>query len=125
MGPFVRKHGIRRSLMTRPSPFFISHTIRLSRAEVLEALRGAALAQVRETLRLADPSARSVELETRLLAGGSVEIDSAVVAIEARLPEEFTPLLRQGSPWPAAAASPAILYGPPAPAHALPEPALA
>jgi hypothetical protein len=100
--------------MTRPSPFFVSHTIRLSRSEVLEALRGAALAQVRETLRLADPSARSVELETRLLAGGSVEIDSAAVAIEARLPDEFAPLLRQGGAWPAAPIAPA--YGPPVPA---------
>jgi hypothetical protein len=106
--------------MTRPSPFFISHTIRLSRAEVLEALRGAALAQVRETLRLADPAARGVELETRLLAGGSVEIDSAAVMIEARLPDEFLPLLRQGGPRPATApatAMSAVLYGPPAPAH--------
>ncbi len=97
--------------MTRPSPFYVSHTIRLSRTEVLEALRGAALAQVRETLRLADPSARSVELETRMQASGSVEIDSAAVAIEARLPEEFAPLLRRGNAWP----SPAV-YGPPVPA---------
>ncbi len=96
--------------MTRPAPFFVNHTIRLSRAEVLEALRGAALAQVRDTLRLADPAARSVELETRLLAGGAVEIDSAAVAIEARLPEEFVPLLRQGGIRPAAPA-----FGPPAP----------
>lgn len=108
--------------MTRPSPFFVSHTIRLSRGEVLEALRGAALAQVRETLRLADPSARSVELETRLLAGGAVEIDSAAVAIEARLPDEFAPLLRQGSAWPTTPAT-APLYGPPVPAAL--EPALA
>lgn len=108
--------------MTRAAPFFVSHTIRLSRSEVLEALRGAALAQVRDTLRLADPSARSVELETRLLAGGAVEIDSAAVAIEARLPDEFAPLLRQGSAWPAPSAA-APLYGPPVPAAL--EPALA
>jgi hypothetical protein len=106
--------------MTRPAPFFVSHTIRLSRAEVLEALRGAALAQVRETLRLADPAARSVELETRLLAGGAVEIDGAAVGIEARLPEEFAPLLRQNSAWPAA--QPGAVFGPPAPQPA--EPAL-
>jgi hypothetical protein len=111
----MRNTIARRSLMSRSSPFFVSHTIRLSRAEVLEALRGAALAQVRDTLRLADPSARSVELETRLLAGGSVEIDNAAVAIEARLPDEFAPLLRQGSAWPAMQAGTAA-YGPPVPA---------
>jgi hypothetical protein len=51
-----------------------------------------------------------------------VEIDSAAVAIEARLPDEFAPLLRQGSAWPALPAA-APLYGPPVPAAL--EPAMA
>lgn len=80
--------------MTGSTPFFVNHTIRLSRSEVLEALRGAALARARETLRLVDPAPRGVEMETRLLSGAMVEIDGAAVVIEARLPEDLVALLR-------------------------------
>ena len=84
--------------MTASAPFFVNHTIRLSRAEVLEALRGAALARARETLRLVEPAPRGVEMETRLLSGTMVEIDGAAVMIEARLPEDLVALLRQSAP---------------------------
>ncbi|WP_235035636.1 hypothetical protein, partial [Roseomonas sp. 18066] len=77
------------------APFFVNHTIRLSRAEVLEALRNAALHRARETLRLVEPASRGVELETRLLSGAMVEIDGAAVVIEARLPDDLVALLRQ------------------------------
>ncbi|WP_419900180.1 methionyl-tRNA synthetase [Roseomonas sp. USHLN139] len=80
------------------APFFVNHTIRLTRAEVLEALRGAALHRARETLRLVDPAPRGVELETRLLSGAMVEIDGAAVVIEARLPDDLAALLRQPAP---------------------------
>lgn len=80
--------------MTGSAPFFVNHTIRLSRSEVLEALRGAALARARETLRLVEPAPRGVEMETRLLSGAMVEIDGAAVVIEARLPEDLVALLR-------------------------------
>lgn len=84
--------------MTGSAPFFVNHSIRLSRSEVLEALRGAALARARETLRLVDPAPRGVEMETRLLSGAMVEIDGATVVIEARLPEDLVALLRASSP---------------------------
>lgn len=74
--------------------FLVNHSIRLTRAEVLEALRGAALARARETLRLVEPAARGVEMETRLLSGGLVEIDGAAVMIEAQLPEDLVGLLQ-------------------------------
>lgn len=80
--------------MTGSAPFFVNHTIRLSRSEVLEALRGAALARARDTLRLVEPTPRGVEMETRLLSGAMVEIDGAAVVIEARLPEDLAALLR-------------------------------
>ncbi|HWX51613.1 MAG TPA: methionyl-tRNA synthetase [Roseomonas sp.] len=80
--------------MTGTAPFFVNHTIRLSRTEVLEALRGAALARAREALRLVEPASRGVELETRLLSGSMVEIDGAAIVIEGRLPEDLAALLR-------------------------------
>lgn len=80
--------------MTGSTPFFVNHTIRLSRAEVLEALRGAALARAREALRLVEPAPRGVEMETRLLSGSVVEIDGATIVIEGRLPEDLVALLR-------------------------------
>ncbi|ONG42562.1 methionyl-tRNA synthetase, partial [Pseudoroseomonas deserti] len=83
------------------APFFVNHTIRLTRAEVLEALRSAALHRARETLRLVEPAPRGVELETRLLSGAMVEIDGAAVVIEARLPDDLAALLRQPAPAPA------------------------
>ncbi|MGY4803822.1 methionyl-tRNA synthetase [Teichococcus aerofrigidensis] len=83
--------------MSLAAPFFVHHTIRLTRAEVLEALRGAALARARETLRLVDPTPRGVEMETRLLSGAMVEIDGAAVMIEAQLPEDLIALLRAGA----------------------------
>jgi 23S rRNA G2445 N2-methylase RlmL len=91
------------------APFFVNHTIRLSRAEVLEALRSAALHRARETLRLVEPAPRGVELETRLLSGAMVEIDGAAVVIEARLPDDLAALLRQPAttPPPARAEAPA------------------
>jgi len=81
--------------MTGTAPFFVNHTIRLSRTEVLEALRGAALARAREALRLVEPASRGVELETRLLSGSAVEIDGAAIVIEGRLPEDLAALLRR------------------------------
>lgn len=89
--------------MTGTTPFFISHTIRLGRAEVLEALRNAALARARDTLRLVAPAARGVEMETRLLSGTVVEIDGAAVLIEAQLPEDLAALLRMEASTPAEA----------------------
>lgn len=80
--------------MTGSAPFFVNHTIRLSRAEVLEALRGAALARAREGLRLMEPTPRGVEMETRLLSGSVVEIDGATIVIEGRLPDDLVALLR-------------------------------
>jgi hypothetical protein len=74
--------------------FSVHHTIHLSRVEVLEALRNAALAQARESLRLTDPAVRGVELETRLLSGSVVEIDGAAIAIEGGLPDDLASLLR-------------------------------
>lgn len=91
--------------MTGSTPFFVNHTIRLSRTEVLEALRGAALARAREALRLVEPAPRGVEMETRLLSGSVVEIDGATVVIEGRLPEDLVALLRTAAP--AAAVAPA------------------
>jgi hypothetical protein len=83
--------------------FSVHHTIHLSRVEVLEALRNAALAQARESLRLTDPAVRGVELETRLLSGSMVEIDGAAIAIEGGLPDDLATLLRTTTPAPAAA----------------------
>lgn len=83
--------------MTGSAPFFVNHSIRLSRAEVLEALRAAALHRARETLRLVEPTPRGVEMETRLLSGAMVEIDGAAVMIEGRLPEDLAALLRAQS----------------------------
>ncbi|MCQ4159932.1 methionyl-tRNA synthetase [Roseomonas sp. GC11] len=90
--------------MTGSAPFFVNHTIRLTRTEVLEALRGAALNRARETLRLVEPTPRGVEMETRLLSGAMVEIDGAAVMIEGRLPEDLAALLR-AAPLPAPAAA--------------------
>lgn len=80
--------------MTGTAPFFVHHTIRLSRTEVLEALRGAALARAHGALRLVAPASCGVELETRLLPGAVVEIDGAAIMIEGRLPEDLAALLR-------------------------------
>jgi hypothetical protein len=85
--------------------FSVHHTIHLSRVEVLEALRNAALAQARESLRLTDPAVRGVELETRLLSGSMVEIDGAAIAIEGGLPDDLASLLRTTPAATAAAAS--------------------
>ncbi|MFC3126140.1 methionyl-tRNA synthetase [Pseudoroseomonas globiformis] len=84
--------------MTAHTPFYISHTIQLGRGEVLEALRGAALARAKESLRLVDPSARGVEMETRILSGSVVEIDGAAVVIEAQLPADLAALLQTVQP---------------------------
>jgi hypothetical protein len=84
--------------MTAQAPFYISHTIQLGRGEVLEALRGAALARAKETLRLVDPTARGVEMETRILSGSVVEIDGAAVMIEAQLPADLVALLQTAQP---------------------------
>ena len=89
--------------MTTTAPFFVSHTIRLGRAEVLEALRNAALARARDTLRLVEPAACGVEMETRLLPGTMVEIDGAAVLIEAQLPADLAALLQTAPAKPAQA----------------------
>jgi hypothetical protein len=89
--------------MKTPTPFYVSHTIQLTRHEVLEALRGAALTRARETLRLMDPAPRGVEMETRLLSGTMVEIDGAAVVIEAQLPADLVALLQSGADRPMAA----------------------
>ena len=81
-------------MTAQDSPVFVSHTVRLSRADVLEALRAAALARAGSRLALADAAARSVELDTRVLPGGDVQIDGAVVTIEARLPDQVLAVLR-------------------------------
>ncbi|MDQ1077573.1 methionyl-tRNA synthetase [Pseudoroseomonas cervicalis] len=118
--------------MTGSAPFFVNHSIRLSRAEVLEALRAAALHRARETLRLVEPTPRGVEMETRLLSGAMVEIDGAAVMIEGRLPEDLAALLRAQSgiqagiqtglqPGSTAGLGPlAPIAAPPAPANATP-----
>ncbi|MCI0754777.1 methionyl-tRNA synthetase [Teichococcus vastitatis] len=80
--------------MSIHAPFYVSHTIQLTRSEVLEALRGAALARARESLRLVDPAPRGVEMETRILSGAVVEIDGAAVVIEAQLPADLVALLQ-------------------------------
>lgn len=82
------------------APFLVQHTIHLSRQQVLEALRNAALAQARDSLRLTEPTAHAVELETRLLSGhrtdqAKVEVDGVAVGIEGGLPEDLVLLLRQ------------------------------
>ena len=81
-------------MTAQDSPVFVNHTVRLSRADVLEALRAAALARAGSRLALADAAARSVELDTRVLPGGDVQIDGAVVTIEARLPDQVLAVLR-------------------------------
>jgi hypothetical protein len=81
-------------MTAQDSPVFVSHTVRLSRADVLEALRAAALARAGSRLALADAAARGVELDTRVLPGGDVQIDGAVVTIEARLPDQVLAVLR-------------------------------
>ena len=81
-------------MTAQDSPVFVSHTVRLSRADVLEALRAAALARAGSRLALADAAARGVELDTRVLPSGDVQIDGAVVTIEARLPDQVLAVLR-------------------------------
>lgn len=76
------------------TPFILTHTVRLSPAEVLDALRQAALAQVRGMLGSTAPVAGSVELDTRVLPNGAVEIDGAAVTVTAKLPEQLLAILR-------------------------------
>lgn len=104
--------------MPSSSPFFVHHTIHLSRGEVLEALRSAALTRARETLRLTDPAARGVELETRLLSGVAVEVDGAAIAIDGKLPDDLVALLRTGLGATAAAAVAGITHAEQHPAAA-------
>lgn len=80
------------------TPFILTHTVRLSPAEVLDALRQAALAQVRGMLGTTAPVAGSVELDTRVLPNGAVEIDGAAVTVTAKLPEQLLAMLRSAPP---------------------------
>lgn len=76
-----------------PCAAFLCHPVRLSRAEVLEALRQAALARARDVLRCAEPSAQGVELETRFLPDGGVAIEGAVVTVRSPVPEALLAVL--------------------------------
>jgi hypothetical protein len=76
------------------TPFILSHTVRLSPGDVLDALRQAALSQVHGMLGAVEPVAGGVELDTRVLPNGTVEIDGAAVTITAKLPQQILAMLR-------------------------------
>jgi hypothetical protein len=82
------------------TPFTLCHTIRLTPAEVLDALRNAALARSRTVFSPAVSAAGTVELDTRVMATGAVEIDGATITVTTPLPERLIAMLREPVPVP-------------------------